>query len=155
MIEAYVSGEDTDSIVIAHDDTPTWHHLLQTYPNTLVKTSGEAVGLPDGQMVNSEVGHMNLGARRVVYQNFTRINKAIKDNELQKNSLLCAAIDKAIASDGAVHFTGLLSPGGVHSHEDHLVALLEMAKERGAKRVYVHAILDGRDMPTRDRKSVV
>lgn len=149
ILDGWGYRKETDSNAIANANTPTWDHLLQTYPNTLIKTSGEAVGLPDGQMGNSEVGHMNLGAGRVVYQNFTRINKAIKDNELQKNSVLCAAIDKAIASDGAVHFTGLLSPGGVHSHEDHLVALLEMAKERGAKRVYVHAILDGRDMPPR------
>src|SRR5690554_199981 len=149
ILDGWGYREETDSNAIANAYTPTWDHLLQTYPNTLIKTSGEAVGLPDSQMGNSEVGHMNLGAGRVVYQNFTRINKAIKDNELQKNSVLCAAIDKAIASDGAVHFTGLLSPGGVHSHEDHLVALLEMAKERGATRVYVHAILDGRDMPPR------
>ena len=149
ILDGWGYREETDSNAIANANTPTWDSLLKTYPNTLIQTSGEAVGLPDGQMGNSEVGHMNLGAGRVVYQNYTRINKAIKDNELQKNSVLCAAIDKAIANDGAVHFTGLLSPGGVHSHEDHLVALLDMAKDRGAKRVYVHAILDGRDMPPR------
>lgn len=149
ILDGWGYRAETDSNAIANANTPTWDHLLKTYPNVLIETSGEAVGLPDGQMGNSEVGHMNLGAGRVVYQNFTRINKAIKDNELQKNSVLCNAIDKAIANDGAVHFTGLLSPGGVHSHEDHLVALLEMAKARGAKRVYVHAILDGRDMPPR------
>lgn len=149
ILDGWGYREETDSNAIANANTPTWDRLLNTYPNTLIKTSGEAVGLPDGQMGNSEVGHMNLGAGRVVYQNFTRINKAIRDNQFQKNSVLCNAIDKAITNDGAVHFTGLLSPGGVHSHEDHLIALLDMAKKRGAKRVYVHAILDGRDMPPR------
>lgn len=149
ILDGWGYRAETDNNAIANANTPTWDSLLQDYPNTLIHTSGEAVGLPDGQMGNSEVGHMNLGAGRVVYQSFTRINKAIRDNELQNNSVLCSAMDKAIANDGAVHFTGLLSPGGVHSHEEHLVALLEMAKNRGAKKVYVHAILDGRDMPPR------
>lgn len=149
ILDGWGYRAETDSNAIANANTPTWDRLLEQYPNTLIRTSGEAVGLPDGQMGNSEVGHMNLGAGRVVYQSFTRINKAIRDKEIQNNAVICAAIDKAVANDGAVHFTGLLSPGGVHSHEDHLVALLEMAKDRGAKKVYVHAILDGRDMPPR------
>lgn len=149
ILDGWGYREETANNAIANANTPTWDRLLKQYPNVLIQTSGEAVGLPDGQMGNSEVGHMNLGAGRIVYQNFTRINKAIKDNELAQNEALCAAIDKAVAKGGAVHFTGLLSPGGVHSHEDHLVALLEMAKARGAERAYVHAILDGRDMPPR------
>ena len=149
ILDGWGYRAETDSNAIANANTPTWDALLKNYPNTLIHTSGEAVGLPDGQMGNSEVGHMNLGAGRVVYQNFTRINKAIRDNELQTNPALCQAIDAAVAKGGAVHFTGLLSPGGVHSHEEHLVALLEMASARGATNVYVHAILDGRDMPPR------
>lgn len=149
ILDGWGYREETDSNAIANANTPTWDRLLDEYPNTLIETSGMAVGLPDGQMGNSEVGHMNLGAGRIVYQNFTRINKAIADNELQQNAVLCAAMDKAIAAGGAVHFTGLLSPGGVHSHEDQLLALLEMAKERGVQRVLVTGILDGRDMPPR------
>ena len=111
-----------------------------------------AVGLPEGQMGNSEVGHMTLGAGRVVYQNFTRINKAIADGDFFTNPVFCEAIDGAIANDKAVHILGLLSPGGVHSHEDHINAMLEMAVKRGAKKVYVHASLDGRDCPPRSAK---
>lgn len=149
ILDGWGYRKETQNNAIANANTPTWDRLLEQYPNVLIQTSGEAVGLPDGQMGNSEVGHMNLGAGRVVYQNYTRINKAIKDDELSKNAALCAAMDKAIAADGAVHFTGLLSPGGVHSHEDHLIALLDTAKARGVKHAYVHAILDGRDMPPR------
>jgi 2,3-bisphosphoglycerate-independent phosphoglycerate mutase len=149
ILDGWGYREETDNNAIANANTPTWDRLLDEYPNTLIETSGMAVGLPDGQMGNSEVGHMNLGAGRIVYQNFTRINKAIADNELQQNAVLCAAMDKAIAAGGAVHFTGLLSPGGVHSHEDQLLALLEMAKERGVQQVLVTGILDGRDMPPR------
>lgn len=149
ILDGWGYRAESDSNAIANANTPTWDSLLEKYPNTLIRTSGEAVGLPDGQMGNSEVGHMNLGAGRVVYQSFTRINKEIREQLIQQNQVLCQAMDKAITNDKAIHFTGLLSPGGVHSHEDHLVALLEMAKARGAKKVYVHAILDGRDMPPR------
>lgn len=149
ILDGWGHREETEHNAIANAPTPTWDRLLEQYPNALMQTSGAAVGLPDGQMGNSEVGHMNLGAGRIVYQNYTRINKAIADNQLQQNDALAAAMDKAIAADGAVHFVGLLSPGGVHSHEDHLVALLEMAKARGVKRSNVHGILDGRDMPPR------
>ena len=149
ILDGWGYREETDNNAIANANTPTWDRLLTDYPSTLIQTSGEAVGLPDGQMGNSEVGHMNLGAGRIVYQNFTRINKTIKDGELGNNAALTSAIDKAVANGSAVHFTGLLSPGGVHSHEEHLVALLKLAKARGAEKVYVHAILDGRDMPPR------
>ncbi|MFY9178468.1 MAG: 2,3-bisphosphoglycerate-independent phosphoglycerate mutase [Venatoribacter sp.] len=149
ILDGWGYRAETDNNAIANANTPTWDNLLASYPNVLIQTSGEAVGLPDGQMGNSEVGHMNLGAGRVVYQSFTRINKAIRERELNQNAVLCAAMDKAINAGKSVHFTGLLSPGGVHSHEEHLLALLDMAKERGAQKVYVHAILDGRDMPPR------
>ena len=129
--------------------SPIYDNIWQNCPHTLIHTSGMAVGLPEGQMGNSEVGHMTLGAGRVVYQNFTRINKSISDGDFFDNDVYCSAIDKAIASNGAVHILGLLSPGGVHSHEDHMLAMLELAVQRGAKKVYVHAFLDGRDCPPR------
>ncbi len=149
ILDGWGYREDTENNAIANAATPTWDRLLQDYPSTLIQTSGEAVGLPDGQMGNSEVGHMNLGAGRIVYQNYTRINKTIRDGELSQNAALSGAMAKAKAAGGAVHFVGLLSPGGVHSHEDHLIALLDMAKAAGIEKVCVHAILDGRDMPPR------
>ena len=141
--------EVTESSAIVAANTPVWDRLMENNPNSLVKTSGTAVGLPEGQMGNSEVGHMNIGAGRIVYQNLTRITKAIKEGTFQKNAVLISAIDKAITNDGAVHFTGLLSPGGVHSHEEHFFAAIKMAAQRGAKKIFLHAILDGRDMPPR------
>ena len=149
ILDGWGHRTETENNAIANADTPTWDRLLQDYPNALIQTSGNAVGLPDGQMGNSEVGHMNLGAGRVVYQNYTRINKAISDGELYTNKALAAAMDEAVVSNKAVHLLGLLSPGGVHSHEDHLIALLDMAREKGVNKVYVHAILDGRDTPPR------
>ena len=149
ILDGWGYREETANNAIANANTPTWDRLLNEYPNALIQTSGEAVGLPDGQMGNSEVGHMNLGAGRIVYQNYTRINKTIRDGELTSNPALAAAMDKAAASGKAVHLLGLLSPGGVHSHEDHLIALLDMAKEKGVGKVCIHAILDGRDMPPR------
>lgn len=141
--------ESSESSAIQAANTPVWDKLLSDNPNARIQTSGMAVGLPDGQMGNSEVGHMNIGAGRIVYQNFTRISKAIEDGDFFENPALTAAMDKAIAADKAVHVLGLLSPGGVHSHEEHIFALLEMAVNRGAKKLFLHAILDGRDMPPR------
>ncbi|MGC6481426.1 MAG: 2,3-bisphosphoglycerate-independent phosphoglycerate mutase [Porticoccaceae bacterium] len=138
---------------ISAANAPCWHNLWKNNPKTLISTSGMAVGLPEGQMGNSEVGHMTLGAGRVVYQNFTRINKAIADGDFFTNSVFCDAIDNAIKNDKAIHIIGLLSPGGVHSHEDHINAMLEMAVQRGAKKVYIHASLDGRDCPPRSATS--
>ena len=134
---------------ISAANAPCWQNLWENNPKTLIGTSGMSVGLPDGQMGNSEVGHMTLGAGRVVYQNFTRINKAIADGDFFTNPVFCEAIDGAVKNDKAVHIIGLLSPGGVHSHEDHINAMLEMAVQRGAKKVYIHASLDGRDCPPR------
>ncbi|MBR9827474.1 MAG: 2,3-bisphosphoglycerate-independent phosphoglycerate mutase [Oceanospirillales bacterium] len=141
--------ESTPSSAVDAAHTPTWDRLLSQHPNSRIQTSGMAVGLPDGQMGNSEVGHMNIGAGRTVYQNFTRISKSIADGDFFENAALCTAMDTAIAAGRAVHVMGLLSPGGVHSHEEHIFALLEMAVKRGAQDVYLHAILDGRDMPPR------
>ncbi|WEJ71870.1 MULTISPECIES: 2,3-bisphosphoglycerate-independent phosphoglycerate mutase [unclassified Pseudomonas] len=126
---------------------PNWDRLLASQPNGLISGSGMDVGLPDGQMGNSEVGHMNLGAGRVVYQDFTRVTKAIRDGEFFQNPVLTDAVDKAAGAGKAVHILGLLSDGGVHSHQDHLVAMAELAAQRGAEKIYLHAFLDGRDTP--------
>jgi len=127
--------ESTPSSAVDAANTPTWDRLLASSPNSRIQTSGMAVGLPEGQMGNSEVGHMNIGAGRTVYQNFTRISKSIADGDFFENTVLCEAMDTAIGQGRAVHVLGLLSPGGVHSHEEQMFALLEMAVKRGAKQV--------------------
>ena len=134
-------------------NTPVRDGLWGSCPRTFIDTSGLAVGLPEGQMGNSEVGHMTLGSGRVIYQSFTRINKAISDGDFFANPAYCAAIDKAVASNNAVHIMGLLSQGGVHSHETHINTMIDMAAQRGAKEIYVHAFLDGRDTPPRSAES--
>ena len=153
ILDGFGYSETSTSNAIEAAKSPTWDRLWSSYPRSLVLTSGLAVGLPDGQMGNSEVGHMNLGAGRIVYQNFTRISKAIKDGDFFENQALTGGVDKAIAQGKAVHILGLLSPGGVHSHEDHIVAMIELAANRGAKAIYVHAFLDGRDTPPRSAKA--
>jgi len=147
ILDGWGYREATDSNAIFHAQTPVWDSFLSGRPNTLIETSGMAVGLPEGQMGNSEVGHMTLGAGRVVYQNFTRMTKAISDGDFFSNSTYCEAVDKAQAAGKAVHILGLLSPGGVHSHEDHINAMVDLAVQRGAEKVFVHAFLDGRDTP--------
>ena len=153
ILDGWGYREQSNANAIQAANTPVLDKLKNDYPNMLIQTSGMAVGLPDGQMGNSEVGHVNLGAGRIVYQDFTRITKAIADDEFKQNSTLCQAVDKAVAKEKAVHIFGLLSPGGVHSHEDHIFAMMKLAKERGAKKVYLHAFLDGRDTPPRSAKS--
>ncbi|MFT6791487.1 MAG: 2,3-bisphosphoglycerate-independent phosphoglycerate mutase [Cellvibrionaceae bacterium] len=153
ILDGFGYSETSKSNAIEAAHSPTWDHLWADYPKTLVKTSGKAVGLPEGQMGNSEVGHMNLGAGRIVYQNFTRISKSINDGDFFENKALIRAIDSAVHKDGAVHILGLLSPGGVHSHEDHFLAMIDLAAKRGAEKIYVHAFLDGRDTPPRSAKA--
>lgn len=128
--------------------TPNLTAMKQNHPHSLISGSGEDVGLPDGQMGNSEVGHMNLGAGRVLYQDFTRITKDIRTGDFFQHEVLVDAVEKAKATGGAVHIMGLLSQGGVHSHEDQIEAMCELALKRGAT-VYLHAFLDGRDTPPR------
>src|SRR5215471_1910648 len=123
--------------------TPFHVHLYQDYPWSRLSASGMDVGLPTGQMGNSEVGHLNLGAGRIVYQDFTRINKAIDDGELATNPAINEAFDHA--KNSRLHFLGLVSDGGVHSHQDHLIALVKEAADRGVKEILIHAITDGRD----------
>jgi 2,3-bisphosphoglycerate-independent phosphoglycerate mutase len=126
---------------------PNWDKIWQTYPHTLIECSGAAVGLPDGQMGNSEVGHLNMGAGRLVRQDYTRIEKAINEGEFFSNPVMVTALQKAINTNKAVHIMGLLSPGGVHSHEQHIFTMLKLAVEQGAQNIYLHAFLDGRDTP--------
>ncbi len=153
ILDGWGYREDEQSNAIFHANTPILDNLKANYPNMLINTSGMAVGLPDGQMGNSEVGHVNLGAGRIVYQDFTRITKAIEDKEFFDNAALCQAVDLALANDGAVHLCGLLSPGGVHSHEEHIFAMIDLAYQRGARKIYLHAFLDGRDTPPRSAES--
>ncbi|BDF93209.1 MULTISPECIES: 2,3-bisphosphoglycerate-independent phosphoglycerate mutase [Pseudoalteromonas] len=155
ILDGWGYREDAQSNAILAANTPVLDELWATRPHTLISGSGLDVGLPDGQMGNSEVGHVNLGAGRVVYQDFTRITKAINDGEFAHNPVLVENIDKAVNAGKAVHLMGLLSPGGVHSHEDHIVAAIELAAERGAKEVYFHAFLDGRDTPPRSAKASI
>ena len=153
ILDGWGYREETSSNAIHQANTPVLDDLKANNPNMLINTSGMAVGLPEGQMGNSEVGHVNLGAGRVVYQDFTRITKSISDGEFIDNPTLCQAVDKAVEGNSAVHIFGLLSPGGVHSHEDHIFAMMELAKNRGATKVYLHAFLDGRDTPPRSAKA--
>lgn len=136
-----------NAVLMAH--TPVMDRLMSNYPHTTMEASGESVGLPDGLMGNSEVGHLNLGSGRVVYQDITRINKSIKDGDFFSNTVLSDAMGYVLENGSSLHLMGLLSDGGVHSHMDHLFSLLEMAKERGLERVFIHAFLDGRDVPPR------
>ncbi|MEE9103104.1 2,3-bisphosphoglycerate-independent phosphoglycerate mutase [Pseudomonas nitroreducens] len=147
ILDGFGHSDSPEYNAIYAAQKPNWDRLLASQPNGLISGSGMDVGLPDGQMGNSEVGHMNLGAGRVVYQDFTRVTKAIRDGEFFQNPVLTDAVDKAAGAGKAVHILGLLSDGGVHSHQDHLVAMAELAAQRGAEKIYLHAFLDGRDTP--------
>ena len=147
ILDGFGHSDSPEYNAIHAANKPVYDRLLANQPHGLISGSGMDVGLPDGQMGNSEVGHMNLGAGRVVYQDFTRVTKAIRDGEFFENPNICAAVDKAVAAGKAVHILGLLSDGGVHSHQDHLVAMAELAAKRGAQQIYLHAFLDGRDTP--------
>jgi 2,3-bisphosphoglycerate-independent phosphoglycerate mutase len=149
ILDGWGHRDDPRDNAIALADVPNWRGLLAGHPTTLVHTEGRYVGLPDGQMGNSEVGHMNIGAGRIVYQDLTRIDAAIEDGSFFDNAELNAACDAVLAGGGTLHVFGLLSPGGVHSHEQHIFAMLDLAAKRGVPRVAVHAFLDGRDMPPR------
>lgn len=147
VLDGWGINPQKDNNAVALADTPNLDSLLAAYPATTIRTSGMAVGLPDGQMGNSEVGHLNLGAGRIVYQDLTRITKSIQDGDFFTNPVLLDCIAKTRAKDGSLHLIGLLSDGGVHSHNTHLYALLKLAKEQGVQKVFVHCLLDGRDTP--------
>jgi len=147
ILDGFGYREERKDNAIAAANTPNWDRLWRNAPHTLVSGSGLDVGLPDGQMGNSEVGHMSLGAGRIIYQSITRIDKAIADGNFNSNPAYTAAIDAAVTQNKAVHILGLLSTGGVHSHQDHIFAAIRMAAARGAQHIYLHAFLDGRDTP--------
>ncbi len=153
ILDGWGYREETDSNAIHSADSPVWDSLWSGRPHTLIDTSGKSVGLPAGQMGNSEVGHMNLGAGRVVYQSLTRIDKDIEEGSFFSNPVLTAAVDKSVEADSALHIFGLMSPGGIHSHEDQIIAMIELAIRQGAPKIYLHAFLDGRDTPPRSALS--
>ena len=149
ILDGFGHREAAEDNAIRAANTPNLDRLWRDASNTLVSGSGLDVGLPEGQMGNSEVGHMSLGAGRIVYQSITRIDQAIRAGDFETNAAYLQAIDEAVTTDKAVHIMGLLSPGGVHSHEEHLFAAIRLAAERGATQIYLHAFLDGRDTPPR------
>ncbi len=152
ILDGYGLNKQTKANAVALADTPVMDKLTAEYPFVEGYASGMAVGLPEGQMGNSEVGHLNMGAGRIVYQELTRITKEIEDGIFFENEALLEACRNAKENDSAIHFMGLLSDGGVHSHNTHLYGLLELAKRQGIKKVYVHCLLDGRDTPPQSAK---
>ncbi len=155
ILDGYGLNDRKDGNAVAEAKTPVMDRLMAEYPFVEGHASGLAVGLPDGQMGNSEVGHLNMGAGRIVYQELTRITKEIEDGSFFKNEALLAAVDNVKKNGSALHLYGLLSDGGVHSHNTHLYGLLELAKRHGLEKVYVHCFLDGRDTPPSSGKGYI
>lgn len=147
ILDGYGLSNNKEGNAIASARTPNLDRLFSTYPHSTLEASGMSVGLPEGQMGNSEVGHLNIGAGRIVYQDLTRITKSIKDGDFFRNRQLLDAINNVKTKNSSLHLMGLLSDGGVHSHNNHLYALLKLAKMENIQKVYVHAFLDGRDVP--------
>ncbi|EGQ2829528.1 2,3-bisphosphoglycerate-independent phosphoglycerate mutase [Staphylococcus pseudintermedius] len=152
ILDGFANREEVHGNAVKQAHKPNFDRYYEKYPTTQIEASGLDVGLPEGQMGNSEVGHMNIGAGRIVYQSLTRINKSIEDGDFFDNDVLNKAMDHALNNHSALHIFGLLSDGGVHSHYKHLFALLELAKRKNLTKVYVHAFLDGRDV---DQKSAL
>ena len=147
ILDGFGYREDADFNAVLAARKPNWDALWRDYPHTLINASEKFVGLPTGQMGNSEVGHLNIGAGRVVYQDLSRIDVAIEDGSFYTNTALNQAVSLAMQNGSTLHIMGLLSPGGVHSHENHIFAMLEMAARAGLKKIHLHAFLDGRDTP--------
>ena len=145
ILDGWGIGPDPKRSAIAQANTPVFDGLLAKYPHATLLTHGEHVGLPDGQMGNSEVGHINIGAGRVIYQELARINKAVKERELHAHPVIIDAIKAAKSRGKKVHLMGLVSDGGVHSHIEHLKALCDICEEQGVEKAYIHAFTDGRD----------
>ncbi len=147
ILDGWGLGDKSKADAIAQSNTPFFDSLMKNFPNATLKTSGESVGLPEGQMGNSEVGHLNIGAGRVVYQDLVKINKEIKDNSFFKNEVLLKSFEYARQNNKPIHVIGLVSDGGVHSHTDHLKAICDMAKENNIRKdqLFIHAFTDGRD----------
>ena len=155
ILDGWGIGNHTKGDVIYSTPTPYWDYLVNTYPHSQLQASGENVGLPDGQMGNSEVGHLNIGAGRVVYQDLVKINKACKDGSILKSPEIVNAFSYARDNGKAIHFMGLTSNGGVHSSLDHLFALCDIAKHYGLEKVYIHCFMDGRDTDPRSGKGFI
>ena len=155
ILDGFGIAEKSEGNAVALANKPNFDRLLKEYPNTQLQASGMAVGLPEGQMGNSEVGHLNIGAGRIVYQELTRITKAIEDGDFFENEALMKAMKNAKENNASLHLMGLLSDGGVHSHIEHLKGLLEFAKKEGLQKVYVHAFMDGRDVPPSSGKDFI
>ncbi len=155
ILDGYGLNDKTEGNAVKEGKTPVMDRLMAEYPFVKGNASGLAVGLPDGQMGNSEVGHLNMGAGRIVYQDLTKITKAIQDGDFFENQALLAACENVRKNDSALHMYGLVSDGGVHSHNTHIYGLLELAKRQGIKKVYVHCFLDGRDTPPASGKEYV
>lgn len=155
ILDGWGIGNHEKGDVIFQTPTPYWDYLVNTYPHSQLQASGENVGLPDGQMGNSEVGHLNIGAGRVVYQDLVKINKACKDGSILKNPEIINAFSYARDNGKAIHFMGLTSNGGVHSSLDHLYALCDIAKEYGLEKVYIHCFMDGRDTDPKSGKGFI
>ena len=147
ILDGWGYSEATENNAIAMANTPNWDYFINNYPHTLISTSGSSVGLPVGQMGNSEVGHLTIGSGRTIEQDFTRIQNDIDSGEFSKNASICAALNETRKNDKAVHIMGLLSDGGVHSHQNHIHAMLEMAHQKDCKKVFLHVFTDGRDTP--------
>ena len=155
ILDGFGIAEKSEGNAVALAKKPNFDRLVKEYPNTQLQASGMAVGLPEGQMGNSEVGHLNIGAGRIVYQELTRITKSIEDGDFFENEALMKAMKNAKENNASLHLMGLLSDGGVHSHIDHLKGLLEFAKKEGLQKVYVHAFMDGRDVPPSSGKEFI
>ena len=155
ILDGYGLNNETKGNAVAEAKKPVMDKLMAECPFVQGNASGLAVGLPDGQMGNSEVGHLNMGAGRIVYQDLTKITKAIQDGDFFENKALLAACENVKKNDSALHLYGLVSDGGVHSHNSHIYGLLELAKRQGIEKVYVHCFLDGRDTPPASGKEYV
>lgn len=155
ILDGFGYREDQTNNAIAMANTPCWDQMQKEYPNTLLDCSGDSVGLPDQQMGNSEVGHLHIGSGRLMRQELSKVSAAIKEGSFFSNEVLCKAVDIALKNDKALHIMGLLSAGGVHSHEMQIAAMVELAVKRGLKKVYLHAFLDGRDVPPKSATSSI
>ena len=149
ILDGFGLNPETHGNAIAQAEKPVLDGIFSKYPNTSLAASGLDVGLPEGQMGNSEVGHLNIGAGRIIYQELTNITNHIEDGTISQNDALNQAMDHVLKNDSTLHLLGLLSDGGVHSHITHLFALIDMAKEKGVKDLVIHCFLDGRDVPPR------
>jgi 2,3-bisphosphoglycerate-independent phosphoglycerate mutase len=155
ILDGFGIRQERENNAIALANTPCWDSLQREFPMTALDCSGDVVGLPGDQMGNSEVGHLHIGSGRLLRQELSRVSYEIEAGIFEQNPVLCEAVDQAIKKDKALHIMGLLSTGGVHSHEDHIMAMIELAAKRGLKKIYLHAFLDGRDVPPKSADSAL